>query len=255
MRFGFLSILVALSTGSLYVSAQSQEAEAENDIIPNTYVIRLDQGVSSSLTGRSTTNQHEQFHKRATAVDYSVRHEFKNTDVFFGLSITLGASANENDVNTLLDLPGVLSIEPVRLIPRPDGRVFNNTFIPEPSNFLTGERISMPKVKGQTNGLLSALEMTGVDKLHSAGIKGKGIKIGIIDSGIDYRHPALGGGFGPGFKVEGGYAFVDDAGFAITSEDPLTTCLLGGHGTHVAGLSNFPVLPPLLSRTYSSLKT
>ena len=28
--------------------------------------------------------------------------------------------------------------------------------------------------------------------------------------GIDYTHPALGGGFGPGFKVVGGYDLVGD---------------------------------------------
>lgn len=26
--------------------------------------------------------------------------------------------------------------------------------------------------------------------------------------GVDYTHPLLGGGFGPGFKVEGGHDFV-----------------------------------------------
>lgn len=31
-----------------------------------------------------------------------------------------------------------------------------------------------------------------------------------ISVGIDYTHPALGGGFGPGFKVIGGYDFVGD---------------------------------------------
>jgi hypothetical protein len=30
------------------------------------------------------------------------------------------------------------------------------------------------------------------------------------DAGIDYMHPDLGGGFGPGFKVEKGYDFVGD---------------------------------------------
>lgn len=35
--------------------------------------------------------------------------------------------------------------------------------------------------------------MTGVDKAHAAGIKGKGIKIGIIDTGVDYRHHFSGG--------------------------------------------------------------
>lgn len=32
----------------------------------------------------------------------------------------------------------------------------------------------------------------------------------IFSVGIDYTHPALGGGFGPGFKVIGGYDFVGD---------------------------------------------
>jgi subtilisin family serine protease len=52
--------------------------------------------------------------------------------------------------------------------------------------------------------------MTGVDKLHQEGHFGKGIKIGIIDTGVDYTHPALGGSFGPGNKVIGGYDFVGD---------------------------------------------
>ena len=51
--------------------------------------------------------------------------------------------------------------------------------------------------------LESALEMGGVNKLHRRGIKGKGIKIGIIDTGADYRLPDLGAGFGPGHKIAG----------------------------------------------------
>jgi subtilisin family serine protease len=52
--------------------------------------------------------------------------------------------------------------------------------------------------------------MTGVDKLHAEGLNGNGIKIAVIDTGVDYTHPALGGGFGPGFKVIGGYDFVGE---------------------------------------------
>ena len=48
--------------------------------------------------------------------------------------------------------------------------------------------------------------MGGVDKLHAEGLTGKGIFVAIIDSGIAYTHPALGGGFGPGYKV----AYVSD---------------------------------------------
>lgn len=59
------------------------------------------------------------------------------------------------------------------------------------------------------------------------GVSGKGVRIGIIDSGIDYMHPALGGGFGPGSRVTGGYDLVND------DADPMDD---HGHGTHVAGI-------------------
>ena len=58
-------------------------------------------------------------------------------------------------------------------------------------------------------------------------VTGQGIRVGIIDSGIDYTHPALGGCFGTGCKVAGGYDFVN--GDANPMDD-------SGHGTHVAGI-------------------
>ncbi len=53
--------------------------------------------------------------------------------------------------------------------------------------------------------------MTGVDKLHAEGRFGAGVKIGVIDTGIDYKHPALGGCIGPNCLVKQGYDFVGDA--------------------------------------------
>ncbi|KAL9949224.1 hypothetical protein D7B24_000443 [Verticillium nonalfalfae] len=82
-------------------------------------------------------------------------------------------------------------------------------------------------------------DMTGVDKLHKANIKGKGAIVGVIDTGINYRHKALGGGFGKGFKVVGGHDFVGQTGWPkpgevkMPDEDPDD---LDGHGTHVAGI-------------------
>ncbi|KAH7099128.1 subtilisin-like protein [Auriculariales sp. MPI-PUGE-AT-0066] len=79
--------------------------------------------------------------------------------------------------------------------------------------------------------------MTGVDAVHASGIKGQGIQIAIVDSGVDYLHDALGGGFGPGFKIAGGYDFVGDDydGYndPTPDEDPMD-CF--GHGTHVTGI-------------------
>lgn len=58
-------------------------------------------------------------------------------------------------------------------------------------------------------------------------ITGAGESIAIIDSGVDYNHPALGGGFGPGHKVIAGYDFVDN------DADPMDGM---GHGTGLAGV-------------------
>jgi subtilisin family serine protease len=58
------------------------------------------------------------------------------------------------------------------------------------------------------------------------GTRGAGVTVAIIDTGIDYTHPALGGGFGPGFKVIGGYDFVNKDADPMDDHD---------HGTHVAG--------------------
>jgi subtilisin family serine protease len=59
-------------------------------------------------------------------------------------------------------------------------------------------------------------------------INGEGMKIAIVDTGIDYTHPDLGGCFGPGCKVEGGYDFVNN------DNDPIDD---QGHGTHCAGIA------------------
>ncbi|WP_223820952.1 S8 family serine peptidase [Bacillus sp. S3] len=87
---------------------------------------------------------------------------------------------------------------------------------------------------------VESLSYLKVDKLHQEGLTGKGIKVGVIDTGIDYNHPDL----KPVYK--GGYDFVDD------DNDPMEATYnnwqeSGGpefigdstyytsHGTHVAG--------------------
>ncbi|MEV0845725.1 S8 family serine peptidase [Streptomyces sp. NPDC049954] len=78
-------------------------------------------------------------------------------------------------------------------------------------------------------------------RLHAEGVTGKGVKVGVIDTGIDYHHPDLRAVY------QGGYDFVDD------DSDPMETTYAdwkasgqaetnGGetyytqHGTHVAGI-------------------
>jgi subtilisin family serine protease len=57
--------------------------------------------------------------------------------------------------------------------------------------------------------------------------QGDSIVVAILDTGIDYTHPDLGKGIGQGFKVIGGYDFVNK------DADPMDD---HGHGTHVAGI-------------------
>ncbi|KAI8063270.1 hypothetical protein BC940DRAFT_243420 [Gongronella butleri] len=56
----------------------------------------------------------------------------------------------------------------------------------------------------------NAHKLTGVDKVKQAGYTGKGIKVAILDSGVDYTHPSLGKCFGPGCLIEYGYDLVGD---------------------------------------------
>ena len=60
------------------------------------------------------------------------------------------------------------------------------------------------------------------------GVNGTGMTVAVIDTGVDYKNPALGGSFGPNAKVIAGY------NFASNSSDPLATT--SQHGTAVAGL-------------------
>jgi minor extracellular serine protease Vpr len=66
----------------------------------------------------------------------------------------------------------------------------------------------------------------GTEILRIDGIDGTGIKVAVIDTGVDFNHPDL-FGWGPDGKVIGGYNFIRE------NELPLDT---NGHGTQVAGV-------------------
>ncbi|MBI3005604.1 MAG: S8 family serine peptidase [Ignavibacteriales bacterium] len=59
------------------------------------------------------------------------------------------------------------------------------------------------------------------------GTQGEDVIVGIIDTGIDYFHPSLGGSAFPNSKVIGGYDLENN------DPDPFDD---NGHGTHVAGI-------------------
>ncbi|KAK8137945.1 hypothetical protein PG984_001325 [Apiospora sp. TS-2023a] len=117
--------------------------------------------------------------------------------------------------------------------------------MPEVSNVWRNNIVTLPRMVEQAEKVeaYKALDYvvhnsTGVAKLHSAGVLGKGALVGIVDTGVWWEHPALGGCIGPECKVTGGYDLVGDIHWRPglekhPDEDPKDN---GGHGTHVAGI-------------------
>lgn len=163
-------------------------------------------------------SQHAEFRSEAARQNIRYQERFTYDTLFNGVSIM----ADPAQVGALSRLPGVKAIYPVLEIPRP--------VVEEPTDEID---------------MITALAMTGADIVQSElGYTGKGVRVGIIDSGIDYHHPDLGGGFGRGYKVAFGYDFVGDDFNAdpthpgynpVPAPDPdPDDC--DGHGTHVAGI-------------------
>jgi minor extracellular serine protease Vpr len=74
------------------------------------------------------------------------------------------------------------------------------------------------------------INATSVWQLRDANgdlVTGKGVVVAVLDTGVDYTHPDLGGCKGFGCKVIDGYDFVND------DRDPMDD---DGHGTMVAGI-------------------
>lgn len=155
--------------------------------------------------------------------------------LFRGASFHLKDVPDELAQGRLMDIPGVKNLWPIRSIPPPDDEVLwtGNTSSAVPP--VLKRRQSSPAADDEYTPHV----MTGVSQLRAEGYTGKGVRIGVIDDGIDYTHPALGGCFGQGCLVAYGYDLVGDAYTGTTDtpqpdDDPMNSC--SGHGTHVSGI-------------------
>jgi len=154
----------------------------------------------------------------AARVTYTERRSFDT--LFNGFSVEVTPSERAN----LARLPGVKAMYRVEKIPAPQVTRGDDT---QPD-------------------LVAALALTGADiAQNTLGLSGAGVKVGIIDTGIDIDHPAFGGSGTngttafPSARVVAGYDFVGDAFNNDTVAVPTPDANpddCGGHGTHVAGI-------------------
>ncbi|MCO0600487.1 S8 family serine peptidase [Peribacillus butanolivorans] len=157
--------------------------------------------------------------KNSKKVNYKINRSYKHA--FNGVSMSLPA----NKIKSLLKSKAVKTVWS------------NETFTID------------PPVQGKDNDQLKADEFDianytpydGLNRLHAEGYTGKGIKVGILDTGIDYNHPDLKDAY------KGGYDFVDDdsnpmettyADWKKSGKPEMngSSAYYTSHGTHVAGI-------------------
>jgi len=161
----------------------------------------------------------ENFRQEAKKQGIKFRERYAFDTLWNGMSVEV----KPKDVARLSSLPGVVAVYPVITVSLPE----------EPLQPLENPELA------------TALAMSGADRVQSElGYTGAGIKVAVMDTGIDYDHPDLGGCFGPTCRVFTGWDFVGDAYNAdptsptynpIPSPDPYPDDC-NGHGTHVAGI-------------------
>ncbi|KAJ7647008.1 subtilisin-like protease [Roridomyces roridus] len=208
-------LILAFALIASGLSTSVKPAIQASQYVPNAYIIEF----SSNNAGRVISHDQVYGAMRKKSMGFHVDHEYNTANILVGAAVKLDSSA---DATKISEIDGVVAVRPVRKFPAP--KPVNSVVVKDPMDI--GLDTS------------STHKMTGVDKVHAQGMFGQGVKIGIIDTGVDYTHPLLGGGFGPGFKIFKGADLVGDAydggNTPNPGPNPLDQC--NGHGTHVAGI-------------------
>jgi minor extracellular serine protease Vpr len=184
---------------------------AAEDETTDLWFVELASPPTADGTGLGQVRQEKAAFRAAAAaarLQYTERYAFDN--LWNGLSVRISRS----DIGALSRVAGVKAIYPVGTVTH--SQVQSGI---DPSSF-------------------TALKMTGADVVQSQlGYTGAGVRVAVIDTGIDYTHPDLGGCFGSGCRVEMGYDFVGDgyngSNVPVPDPDPMDC---NGHGTAVAGV-------------------
>ncbi len=172
------------------------------------------QAMAAESTESAVNSQQNDLVTRALAAGINLHVNYRYNTVLNGMEITIPA----NQVPKLATLDGVKSI------------FENNTYYTIPVQDPPSLTAS------QATYDASPLSLIGAEKAWEKGLTGKGVKVGVIDSGVDYEHPDLKDAY------KGGYDSFDkdndpyEAPPLSIEDDPYGIGFAGtSHGTHVSG--------------------
>lgn len=212
------TLVLSLGAGTAGAQESVTVSAAENT---NLYFVELAGSPTADGSGMDRVKAEKSaFRKAATAAGVKFK-ERRSFDVLFnGFSVEIDKTNREK----LALVPGFKALWPVEHIQAPE----------------------LSPGGGAAPDLATAIAMTGADVVQNTlGITGKGIKVAVMDTGIDYDNADLGGdgvqrsnstAF-PTSRVITGWDFVGDAfvGDNALVPDPYPDDC-NGHGSHVSGI-------------------
>jgi minor extracellular serine protease Vpr len=214
--------IAGADTGEVGSSPDVTAGQMTQDMIGAWFVQLSGNPTADGGNATALTAKRQKFHADAknAGIPYKTRYEFQK--LWNGVSIEVGAGQLEK----VLALPNVQAIYPVHTVSIPETTLAS---IPD---------------------LATAIKMTGADiAQNELGLTGEGVKVAVMDTGIDLDHPDLGGDGSagapfPNSRVVSQWDFVGDDYNAEPADttysptpvpDPVADDC-NGHGTHVSGI-------------------
>ncbi|WP_160117562.1 S8 family serine peptidase, partial [Filibacter tadaridae] len=206
--------------------------------------VALEQGIKNLAGKTMTTSQMAKVKKNVNAQQAVVNKEMMSKNISFekGFSFDtvlngFAAKVKAGDLEKLLDVEGVTLVEP-------DATVYA---MQDSKATVSSELIKDDELEAAMNTSISFL---GIEELWKEGYEGQGIKVAVLDTGIDAQHPEFQGIYkgGKNFVPHEGSDYArpradDDASETSPKDRPANrpefndrgSAFYTSHGTHVAG--------------------